>query len=280
MSGMRILDVGAGYSKFLLTIHESGLDCELHATDPIFSKKSQKHLSGVRIRSDSVNNLGYLDDCFDRIFCLSMLEHISFDEQIHGMQEMSRCLKPGGRLIATVDYFLRWSDWCRWRDLKPERYQWLPGRKNVNIKELIDVSGLHFWKPDRVDSYPGAEKFSETDVDLDEIWWSEHEAKGLRVSSIGIVLVKAYDDKTLLNMKVRISPEALIVKKNGKLLVTHHIGIDRDPSIETKTLPGVVSNTQKLKVKNFIKSLQIENKDALQTVRQLIEDGILIPERK
>jgi len=78
--------------------------------------------------------MNYQDSTFDIIFCVSVLEHIvcptqepndpnlfkKFDPDgaIPAIKEMERCLKPGGKLLLTVDiyggklwepYFKKWD---------------------------------------------------------------------------------------------------------------------------------------------------------------------------
>jgi ubiquinone/menaquinone biosynthesis C-methylase UbiE len=49
-------------------------------------------------------NLKVENAFFDRVFCISVLEHIANPVvQQQGIREMVRILKPGGRLIITVD---------------------------------------------------------------------------------------------------------------------------------------------------------------------------------
>ena len=50
------------------------------------------------------------DNTFDRITCVSVLEHILKPEEPHAhypcLRELRRILKPGGLLAVTVDYFV------------------------------------------------------------------------------------------------------------------------------------------------------------------------------
>lgn len=75
-----------------------------------------------------VRQMTFPDSCFDCIFCISVLEHIvcptQDPEHPHlkklfdplaarpAIFEMKRCLKPGGRLLITVDIYggPKWSD--------------------------------------------------------------------------------------------------------------------------------------------------------------------------
>jgi SAM-dependent methyltransferase len=47
--------------------------------------------------------LGFPDAHFDRVFCLSVIEHIPYDLWPACMREFERVLRPGGRLVITMD---------------------------------------------------------------------------------------------------------------------------------------------------------------------------------
>jgi SAM-dependent methyltransferase len=44
-----------------------------------------------------------IDGFFDRVFCLSVIEHVPRELWPACMKEMARVLKPGGRLVMTMD---------------------------------------------------------------------------------------------------------------------------------------------------------------------------------
>ncbi len=120
-SGMKCLDAGCGQSPFLLFLHELG--CESHGLDYLQGEKGTdpqtygitKELidscaGKVEYHHGSMFQAPFEDSVFDRISCISVLEHILTPEQPRAhypcLNEMKRILKPGGLLIVTVDYFL------------------------------------------------------------------------------------------------------------------------------------------------------------------------------
>jgi SAM-dependent methyltransferase len=56
----------------------------------------------VRYVPDSMQNLRYDDGFFDRVFCLSVMEHIPDREWPECMRELSRVLSEEGRLALTL----------------------------------------------------------------------------------------------------------------------------------------------------------------------------------
>jgi SAM-dependent methyltransferase len=55
-----------------------------------------------RVRRGSLTALPYADGSFDRVLCLDVLEHVSFDDQASALREMARVLRSGGELFVSV----------------------------------------------------------------------------------------------------------------------------------------------------------------------------------
>lgn len=128
-AGMRVLDVGSGGSPFPLYLGMSG--CECYAADPSLDQGKSKEnwrrrfLFFLRIAtswgipprlhkrskcslpvtycSDSIQELSFPDGFFDRVFCLSVVEHIPKAEWSLCILQLARVVKPGGRLVLTLD---------------------------------------------------------------------------------------------------------------------------------------------------------------------------------
>jgi ubiquinone/menaquinone biosynthesis C-methylase UbiE len=69
-----------------------------------------KMLKGkVQYHHGTMFDAPFADRSFDRITCVSVLEHILSPQQPHAhypcLAELKRILKPGGLLIVTIDYF-------------------------------------------------------------------------------------------------------------------------------------------------------------------------------
>jgi SAM-dependent methyltransferase len=59
--------------------------------------------TGIRHASDPADRLSFADGAFDRVFCLSVMEHIPAVAWPACMRQMTRVLAPGGRLVLTLD---------------------------------------------------------------------------------------------------------------------------------------------------------------------------------
>ncbi|MBI4318534.1 MAG: class I SAM-dependent methyltransferase [Chloroflexi bacterium] len=123
---LRILDIGSGGSAFPLYLAKQGH--EVHSADPSLSdgtqwtdaRKRMVHSLGIATAwglpprpqngsvsvsyvPDSLQQLRYADGYFDRVFCLSVMEHVPETDWPHCMAEMSRVLSDRGRLVLTLD---------------------------------------------------------------------------------------------------------------------------------------------------------------------------------
>jgi len=64
----------------------------------------KKMLDDVKLSSQDIVNLNYEDNMFDKIFCISALEHLSVDVIKSGLKQIKRVLKNDGKVILTLDY--------------------------------------------------------------------------------------------------------------------------------------------------------------------------------
>lgn len=119
--GLKCLDAGCGQSPLPAYLHEIG--CEAHGLDYLQGEKGDypetygipkewiKRFDGkVKYHHGTMFHSPFPDNTFDRITCVSVLEHILKPEEPHAhypcLSELRRILKPGGLLIVTVDYFM------------------------------------------------------------------------------------------------------------------------------------------------------------------------------
>lgn len=115
--GLRCADIGCGTTPFTPYLCELVGKENVSGFDPdyVTLEEESRHLS-FGARKSHVEQFGFSffkndfvrleapDNSFDRVFCISVLEHIE-DSKVkqQGLQEMVRILKPGGKLIITFD---------------------------------------------------------------------------------------------------------------------------------------------------------------------------------
>lgn len=120
--GQSVLDIGTGYSIFPLYLAATH-GCKVHITDNEeylqdvmrFQSAKLRKLrleSGVHVtvEKQDARHLSYSDDSFERITCISVIEHILGTGDSSAMGEIGRVLKPGGRAVITVPYAQEYAE--------------------------------------------------------------------------------------------------------------------------------------------------------------------------
>jgi SAM-dependent methyltransferase len=144
--GMRVLELGGGLSGFQFVLDHYG--CEVVNVDPGLDAHgvgwpvTPERIAALNRRFDArvtlencfLEQAGLPDESFDRVFSISVLEHVPESELEGLLAAVRRVLKPGGLFVLTVDLFL---------DLAPfserERNRW---GNNLSIRRLIELSKL------------------------------------------------------------------------------------------------------------------------------------------
>lgn len=62
------------------------------------------HLDRVRLEACDMTRMPYADDTFDRVFCISVFEHLGTLDQLRSLLEFRRVLRDDGLLVLTVDH--------------------------------------------------------------------------------------------------------------------------------------------------------------------------------
>lgn len=111
--GMACADVGCGRTPFTVYlsrhpgIQVTGFDPDVGGdekrTTAFGVNADFVRRTGLDIRPCGMVRLEAPDNHFDRVFCLSVIEHLDAPTARAGLREMARILKPGGRLIVTMD---------------------------------------------------------------------------------------------------------------------------------------------------------------------------------
>jgi SAM-dependent methyltransferase len=71
----------------------------------VIARSARRRLSqSVRVVAADVRRLPFADACFDAVASLSTLDHFSREADLHrALAELRRVLRPGGRLVLTLD---------------------------------------------------------------------------------------------------------------------------------------------------------------------------------
>lgn len=177
--GSRVLDVGCGDSIF--PVYLASLGHHVTAADLAFTTNLGE-IQGFPteyLRAD-VTALPMEDGCYDAVFCVSVIEHLSTDEIPRALTELRRVLKPRGRLLLTTDFY---------EDASAKLWYSGPGRDAFPVD-------WGFFDPDRLQSLildaPGWQVDGELDLSVD---WAEMRPRmrayhGYPYTSVGVALVR------------------------------------------------------------------------------------------
>lgn len=138
-----VLDIGSYRSPFPAFLLQKGYKVSIIDVDHsvVLQRKWIRRAIGDRERLFIILGDGtrqpFSDSCFDIITCISTIEHLPKDGDVHMAREIGRILKPGGYSFFSVPYDIsakegRWGKWFqRWYNL------------STAISRLVESSGLH-----------------------------------------------------------------------------------------------------------------------------------------
>jgi SAM-dependent methyltransferase/GT2 family glycosyltransferase len=159
---MTVLDAGCGNSPFkLFLLRHCG---SVHCID----KEPIDTPENITFKQCDMSEIPYPDGYFDRVFCISVLEHIvEGDGRVMPMKyidELLRVTKRGGKLILTIDvnrYPTQWRLWlpefwslCRDLGVEPPAMPWNTLRSEAHhegklVGEGLSVAGFVLRKGDK-----------------------------------------------------------------------------------------------------------------------------------
>ena len=128
---LRILDVGCGTGANLEMLSQYGEAEGVDVSDEALEFCRKK---GLNTRKGLAEELPFEDDSFDLVTGLDVVEHL--DDDIAGLKEMNRVLRPGGQALIFVPAFM-WL-WGVQDDISNHRIRYT--RKQ--IVERLNVAGF------------------------------------------------------------------------------------------------------------------------------------------
>jgi SAM-dependent methyltransferase len=110
-AGQRVLDIGSPKLLALYLAETIGASVDATDIDAYFIPRYERVRGLERIPSDRLQlrvedgrALSYAANSFDRVYSISVVEHIPDDGDSACLAEIARVLKPGGRAVLTVPF--------------------------------------------------------------------------------------------------------------------------------------------------------------------------------
>jgi SAM-dependent methyltransferase len=123
-AGMKVVEIGGGLAGFQFVLDRAG--CTVVNVDPgleaagvgwpcdrdSMCRLNARFGTRVELRNTVAREAGLESGAYDRVFALSVLEHLPDEDVDDAMGQAFRWLKPGGRMILTIDLFLNLHPFC------------------------------------------------------------------------------------------------------------------------------------------------------------------------
>jgi len=144
---IKAVEIGAGASGFQFALAAAGV--QVTSVDPLinpsesidwrfsmadFNRLNRAFGGGVRFVNGFLEAANLEADSHDRVYALSVIEHIPLEQRERLMKEIARILKPGGYFVATIDLFL---DCAPFTSKEQNEYG-----TNVSVKALLEAANL------------------------------------------------------------------------------------------------------------------------------------------
>jgi SAM-dependent methyltransferase len=113
LPGMKVADIGCGMTAFTIYLKDFA-ECDVTGIDPDIFDEGTKYFAhgvsqefikrtGLRVLKGDFEAIPLETNSQDRVFSISVMEHVAPEIRRRGIQEIARILKPGGRAVITVD---------------------------------------------------------------------------------------------------------------------------------------------------------------------------------
>ena len=100
--GEHVLDAGAGDGTLVRSIRNAANGSEVRGVDLVPKNDD--------VEQGDLTQLDFGNSTFDTLFCSEVIEHMTPDDMQKTLDELTRVLKPGGRLVLTTPFDERLSD--------------------------------------------------------------------------------------------------------------------------------------------------------------------------
>jgi SAM-dependent methyltransferase len=167
-SGLPVLEIGGAMSGFQFALARAG--AMVSNVDPfrdyghgpydaeprlVHGKLNRYFRTDVRLYPCTLAEAKLPSASFDRIFCISTIEHLDWQELCRTVKEASRLLREGGLFVLTIDLFLNLVPFTR---RKRNEFG-----VNVSIRDLIAEAGADLVYGEKSQLY-GFSEFEANDV--------------------------------------------------------------------------------------------------------------------
>ena len=198
-----------------------------------FKQLSDEFGISPKLEAFDATNIPYEDNSFDKVFSVSVLEHIPDLGDIEVVKEVSRVLKPGGTFVMTLpaykDYLEEWL---------PKRTFYWPGKERED--------GCIFYQR-RYTEQEIRERFGNLGFELEDIVFvAEHPIKTPQIGSNGKLLHNVYYIEDNLQLK--------LLKKIRKIpLLPYHFYASKSKKYHYLTRNSSDENIRQVAVKLRLK---------------------------
>lgn len=98
--GSKVLDIGCGTGHLTGELMRRGYDAWGVDFSEGMVQYAREHYDESRFQMGDIERIPFLDNSFDGVMCLGVMEYLSYDET--ALREIWRVLKPGGRAVITT----------------------------------------------------------------------------------------------------------------------------------------------------------------------------------
>jgi SAM-dependent methyltransferase len=141
--GTQVLDFGSGVTFFPFALAKLGLHVTCADIDPICVHDTARAADVFNPSKGSVASvllsgarMPFENAQFSSIYCISVLEHLPHPSAV--VEEMARCLTPGGLLLLTIDIDMKGN-----LAIGPAAYQSLLGELERDFEEMVAIRHAH-----------------------------------------------------------------------------------------------------------------------------------------